>query len=104
MAAVLQFVFFIVDSLLGLLILALLIYAVMSWLIVFDVINTRNRFVYSVVQFLESVTRPVLAPFRRFIPPLGGVDISFIIAFLVLQGVRSYLLRPLFYSLTNAVG
>ena len=50
------------------------------------------------------MTRPVLAPFRRFIPNLGGVDISFIVAFLVLQGVRLYLLRPLFASLTAAVG
>ena len=104
MAAILTFIFFIVDSLLGLLILALLIYAVLSWLIAFDVVNTRNRFVGGVVQFLEAVTRPVLAPFRRFIPNLGGVDISFIVAFLVLQGVRLYLLRPLFASLTAAVG
>ena len=102
MANLLQFFFFVIDSLFGLLILSLLIYAVLSWLIVFDVVNTRNRFVYSVSRFLEAVTRPVLAPFRRIIPNLGGVDISFIVAFLVLQGVRTYLLRPMFDSLIAA--
>lgn len=104
MDSILQFIFFIVDSLLGLLILALLIYAVLSWLIVFDVVNTRNRFVFSVSRALEAITRPVLAPFRRLIPNLGGVDISFIVAFLVLQGARSYLLRPLFESMIAAAG
>jgi len=99
-----SFLYFIVDSLLGLLILALLIYAVLSWLIVFDVVNTRNRFVFSVVRFLEAVTRPVLAPFRRIIPNLGGVDISFIVAFLVLQGVRLYLLPLVFDPLRAALG
>lgn len=102
MASLLQFIFYIVDSLLWLLIAALVVYAILSWLIVFDVVNTRNRFVFSVSRFLEAVTRPVLAPFRRIIPNLGGVDISFIVAFLVLQGVRSYLLRPAFDSLIAA--
>lgn len=104
MVPVLEFLFFIVDSLLGLLILAMLIYMVLSWLIVFDVVNTRNRFVFSVSRFLEAVTRPVLAPFRRIIPNLGGVDISFLVAFLVLEGVRRFLLRPAFASLIDAVG
>lgn len=99
-----SFLYFIVDSLLGLLILALIVYAVLSWLIVFDVVNTRNRFVYQVSRFLEAVTRPVLAPFRRIIPNLGGVDISFIVAFLVLQGVRAYLLPLVFNPLIAAAG
>ena len=99
-----SFLYYVVDSLLGLLILVLLISAVLSWLIVFDVVNTRNRFVGAVHRFTEAVTRPVLAPFRRFIPPLGGVDVSFIVAFLVLQGARTYLLPLVFRPLIAAVG
>ena len=80
MAAIINFVFFIIIALGQLLIWAIIISAVMSWLVAFDVINLRNRFVYNVARFLEAVTRPVLAPFQKIIPPLGGVDISPIIA------------------------
>ena len=45
----------------------------------FDVINLRNQFVYNVAHFLDAVTRPVLRPVQKIIPPLGGVDISPII-------------------------
>jgi len=103
MVPLIDFIFYLVSGLLWLLIAALVVYAIMSWLIVFDVINTRNRAVYSVSRMLEAVTRPVLAPFRRVIPNLGGVDISFIVAFLVLQGVRGILLPPLHGFLVSAV-
>src|SRR3982751_5402629 len=92
MAAIINFVFFLVGALGQLLIWAIIISAVMSWLVAFDVINLRNRFVYSVAKFLEAVTRPVMAPVQKIIPPLGGVDISPIIVILVLQGAQRYLL------------
>jgi YggT family protein len=92
MAAIINFVFFILGALGQLLIWVIIISAVMSWLVAFDVINLRNRFVYSVARFLEAVTRPVMAPVQRIIPPLGGVDISPIIVILLLQGALSYLL------------
>jgi YggT family protein len=95
MAAIIGFVFFIVSALLQLLIWAIILSAVMSWLVAFDVINLRNRFVYNVAHFLEAVTRPVMAPVQRIIPPLGGVDISPIIVILALQGTLSYLLPAL---------
>jgi YggT family protein len=87
-----SFIIFIISQLIGLLILAIIISAVMSWLVAFNVINLRNRFVYGVAHFLDAVTRPVMRPVQRFIPPLGGVDISPIIVILILQGVRGYLL------------
>ena len=86
------FLYFIIDSLLSLLIFAIIVSAVLSWLVAFDVINTRNQFVFSVVRFLDAVTRPVLAPVRRIIPPLGGVDISPIIVILVIAGALRYLI------------
>ena len=99
-----QFLFFIVDSLLGLLVLAIIISAVMSWLVAFDVINLRNPFVLSVSRFLDTVTRPLLRPVQKVIPPLGGVDISPIIVLLVIQGFRSYLLPLIFSPIIAALG
>jgi YggT family protein len=99
-----SFLFFIINSLLGLLVWAIIISAILSWLVAFDVINLRNRFVYNVARFLDAVTRPVLAPFQRFIPPLGGVDISPIIAILVIQGFRIYLLPMIFRPIVAVLG
>jgi len=90
-----RFLFFIVDNLLSLLVLAIIISAVLSWLVAFDVINLRNRFVYNVANFLDAVTRPVLRPVQKIIPAIGGVDISPIIVLLVLQAVRTTLLPAL---------
>jgi YggT family protein len=86
------------------LVLAIIVSAVMSWLVAFDVINLRNRFVYSLSRFLDAVTSPILRPVQRFIPPLGGVDISPIIVLLVIQGIRSYLLPLIFTPLIGALG
>ncbi|MFN3583928.1 YggT family protein [Phenylobacterium sp.] len=99
-----SFLYFIVSTLLELLVWAIIISAVMSWLVAFNVINLRNQFVYGVVRFLDAVTRPVLAPFQKVIPPLGGVDISPIIAILVLQGVIRYLLPMIFTPVIAALG
>jgi YggT family protein len=96
MAALLQFAYYITNGLLTLLVWAIIISAVMSWLVAFDVINLRNRFAYNLVRALEAVTRPVLGPFQRIIPSLGGVDISPIIAILVITGIQQYLLPALF--------
>jgi YggT family protein len=60
--------------------------------VAFNVINVRNGFVYSLVRTLEGVTRPVLAPFQRFIPPLGGIDLSPIVVILLIQGALRYLI------------
>ena len=93
-----QFLYFIINSLLSLLVLAIIISAILSWLVAFDVINLRNRFVYNVAHFLDAVTRPILRPVQKVIPPLGGVDISPIIVLLLIQGFRSYIL-PLILGL-----
>ena len=99
-----SFLYFIIDSLLGLLVLAIIVGAVLSWLVAFDVVNLRNRFVYSVSRFLDALTRPVMRPVQKVIPSLGGVDISPIIVILVIEGVRRYLLPMLFRPIIGAVG
>ena len=71
-----------ISTVITLYIWALIISAVMSWLVAFNVINTQNRFVYMVGDFLYRATEPALRPIRRFIPLLGGVDISPIVLIL----------------------
>lgn len=70
----------------------LFIYIVMGWLIHFGVINTRNGFVDRVMEFLYRITEPVLQPIRRFIPSIGGVDISPIVLVLILIFIRDFFL------------
>jgi YggT family protein len=80
-----------VSTVITLYIWALIISAVMSWLVAFNVINTQNRFVYMVGDFLYRITEPVLRPIRRFIPMLGGIDISPIVLILGLVFARNLL-------------
>ena len=65
--------------------------AIMSWLVAFGVINVRNQFIRVVVDMLYRLTEPLLRPIRRFLPNLGGVDISPIILLLGLYFLESLL-------------
>ena len=57
---------------------------VISWLIAFNVLNTQNRFVYSVLELTYKLTEPILNKIRRFLPNLGSLDISPIILLLLI--------------------
>ena len=89
------FIFFIISALLEILIWAIIINAVASWLVAFNVVNPRNRVVNMILRSLDAVTRPILWPLRKVIPPLGGLDITPIIALLIIQGFEWYLLPPI---------
>ncbi len=69
--------------------------AIFSWLLAFNVLDTRNRLVYTLGDFFFRVTEPVLRPIRRFVPLLGGVDISFIVLILAIWFVRKHILTAL---------
>jgi YggT family protein len=58
--------------------------AVLSWLIAFNVVNTRNQFVSMMWDFLYRITEPALGPIRRLMPNLGGIDISPVILILII--------------------
>ena len=58
--------------------------AVLSWLVAFNVVNTSNRFVYTLGDFLSRITEPALRPIRNILPNLGGVDISPVVLILLL--------------------
>jgi YggT family protein len=66
--------------------------AILSWLIAFNVVNTHNRFVYSVADMLYRVTEPALRPIRSILPNLGGIDISPVILILILLFIRDVVL------------
>jgi YggT family protein len=65
----------------------------LSWLVHFGVINPQNQFIRMIGEFLWRVTEPVLRPIRRFIPNLGGIDISPVILILVIFFAQRVLLN-----------
>jgi YggT family protein len=81
-------VVWLIEKIISLYIWAIILAAVFSTLASFGVIDTRNRLVWTVMDFLDRVTAPVLRPIRRFIPYLGGIDISPLIAILLLGALQ----------------
>lgn len=66
--------------------------AILSWLIAFGVVNTQNRFVYMLADGLHRLTEPALRPLRRYIPDLGGIDITPVVLILLLIFLRDVVL------------
>jgi YggT family protein len=98
------FLEYIIEALLQLMVLAIIISAILSWLVAFDVINLRHPVARQIVMFLDAVTRPILRPIQRIIPPLGGFDISPVIAIIVLQGAEQYLVPWVFGFFRPVIG
>jgi len=80
-----------VDFVLELYMWCIIIAAILSWLSFGGVINTHNRFVYMVSDFLYRITEPALRPIRRFVPLVGGIDLSPVVLILAIYLVRSLL-------------
>ncbi|CAN7305402.1 YggT family protein [Devosia sp. LjRoot16] len=78
-----------------------LIMIIMSWLISFNVINTRNQFVASIWRVLNQITEPILKPIRRVIPAMGGLDLSPLIVFVIIFFLQNLIG---FYAARAAVG
>ncbi len=96
MRAVLDIVMIVLDLYVWLLIAS----AILSWLIAFNVVNTRNQFVAAVAEFLYRITEPVLAPIRNFLPSLGGLDISPIILILIIMFIQRVII---YYIYPNVI-
>ena len=77
------------DNVIGLYIWILIINAIISWLVAFNVLNTSNRFVYSILDVSYKLTDPPLNYIRRFLPTLGSIDISPIVLILGLMFLRN---------------
>jgi|TARA_B100001057_G_scaffold453404_1_gene498191 YggT family protein len=81
-------VLMLVDRIIDLYVWVIILSAVLSWLVAFDIVNMRNRFVYLVGDTLNRLTEPVYRPVRRFLPDMGGLDLSPLIVILGLWFLR----------------
>ena len=70
---------------------AVIISIVLTWLVQFNVINTSNRLVYQIGDFLYRITDPALRPIRRVIPSVGGIDLSPLIVILILGFLQQFI-------------
>jgi YggT family protein len=80
--------FLVIDLALELYVWIVIAMAIFSWLVAFNVVNTRNHVVAMVGDFLYRITDPVLRPIRNVLPNLGGIDISPVILFLIIVFIR----------------
>lgn len=83
--------YWLIDTVLEIYIYIIVASAILSWLIAFNVVNTRNQFVYMVGNTLYRLTEPALRPIHRFLPTLGGIDVSPVVLLLAISFVRSLL-------------
>lgn len=81
-----------ISYLLTLYIYILIASAILSWLVAFNVVNTRNQFVSVIGNFLYQITEPLLRPIRSILPNLGGIDISPVILILIIVFIQSVVL------------
>jgi len=81
--------FYLIDSLITIYLWIIIINAVLSWLVAFNVLNTQNRFVFSVLDATYKMTDPALNRIRRFIPTFGSIDVSPVILILLLMFLRN---------------
>ena len=78
------------DNIIGIYIWILIINAVISWLVAFNILNTSNRFVYSLLDVSYKLTDPPLNFIRRYLPNLGSIDISPVVLILGLMFLRNF--------------
>jgi len=86
-----------IDTVFQIAIVLLIAQVILSWLIYFNVVNTRHPFVNAVGRFLHQITAPALRPIKRVVPALGGIDISPLILILLLGFLRILILNNLPY-------
>ena len=77
------------DNIIYIYIWILIINAILSWLVAFNVLNVQNRFVYTILEFSYRITAPLLNIIRRFLPNLGSIDISPVVLILGLYFIRN---------------
>src|ERR1700761_8220822 len=77
-----------IDTVLGLYMLVLVVQAILSWLLTFGVVNRYNRAVQVIGDITYRLTEPALRPIRRFVPNVGGLDLSFLVLFLLVWFIR----------------
>ena len=82
-------IFVLLDSVITIYLWVIIINAILSWLVAFNILNTQNRFVFSVLDTTYKLTDPALNKIRRFIPTFGSIDISPVVLILILMFLRN---------------
>jgi len=82
-------IFILLDSFITIYLWVIIANALLSWLVAFNILNTQNRFVFSVLDITYKLTDPILSKIRRFVPTFGSIDISPIILILGLIFLRN---------------
>ena len=96
-----QALFGIAELLLRVMMYIIILQAILSWLVAFNVINTYNDFVRSFLGALDRITEPLYRPFRKILPDFGGLDFSPLIVLLLIIIVKDYLLPGAYLSLAQ---
>ena len=86
-----QSLLWLINTVIQIYIFILIVQVVMSWLIAFNVVNTRNRFVFMVADISYKLTEPALRPIRRILPAFGGIDLSPVVLILLLGFIQRLL-------------
>ena len=86
-AAILEVVYAVLDFYVW----CLIVGAILSWLVAFGIVNPYNRFVHVVGDFLERITEPALAPIRRILPAMGGLDLSPLVLIFAIYFIQSFI-------------
>ena len=92
MRSILTIILLVLDLYVWLLIAA----AILSWLVAFNVVNSRNQFVAMIGDFLFRVTEPVLRPIRNMLPSLGGIDVSPVVLILIIILIKDVIVRYIY--------
>ena len=82
-------IFILLDSIITIYLWIIIINAILSWLVAFNVLNTQNRFVFAVLDATYKMTDPALNRIRRFLPTLGSIDLSPVVLILALMFLRN---------------
>ncbi|WND03240.1 YggT family protein [Temperatibacter marinus] len=80
--------FWLVDTVIGIMVFCLIANVIASWLVAFGVINIYQPVVRTLLDALSRITNPIVQPIRRYLPAMGGLDLSPLIALILLQFVR----------------
>lgn len=91
-AALLEVVYAVLDFYVWILIAG----ALLSWLVSFGIVNSYNRFVHVVGDLIARITEPVLAPIRRILPPMGGLDLSPLVLIFIIYFLQSFIRHLVF--------
>ena len=82
-------IFVLLDSIITIYLWIIIINAILSWLVAFNILNTQNRFVFGVLDATYKMTDPALNKIRKFIPTFGAIDVSPVILILILMFLRN---------------